>query len=97
MNWLTTTNQHLLPSKSCTLNGSVFIDDLMRLKLQMKDVLTFLEYAKILKEKWNVFDENSDSKGIERKVQESKDQTQLIVKLDNIITQVNIAKKHFGM
>ena len=73
------------------------INDLMRLKLQMKDVLTFLEYAKILKEKWNVFDENSDSKGIERKVQESKDQTQLIVKLDNIITQVNIAKKHFGM
>lgn len=95
--WLSKTNQNLLPFEKCTLNGSVVIEAFLRLKLQRKDVLTFLEYAKILKEKWSVFDENSDSKGIEEKVKDSKDQSQLIIKLDGIIAQVTMAKKHFGM
>ena len=95
--WLTKTNQNLLPFEKCSLNGSVIIEELLRLKLQRKDVLIFLEYAKGLKEKWILFDENSHRGSIEEKVRVSKDRSQLIIKLDDIIAQVTMAKKQFRM
>ena len=89
-------NTRNLPfSDKYNLNGSIVIADIIRIKAQMKQVFKFLEGASLMQEKESSFDNNGNS-GVEEKVKKSKDQSQLISKLNVVIEQVQKAQKHFG-
>ena len=89
--------QNLLNPDTCSINGTIIIVDFIKMKVRMKQIVSYLEHANFLKEKGILIDEKSDNSGIEEKVQSSKNQSKLIQKLEEVIIQVKLAQKHFGM
>lgn len=95
--WLlrSTKNMHL--SKKGNVNSSMITEDFARFKSLMKCVNRFIEEAKLLKEKLSLFEESSDSHGIVSRINNCKDHTQLINKIDDMIEQVKSAQKQLSM
>ena len=73
------------------------IENFLQLKSLMKSVDKFITEAKFIEQNFSFFEENMEGHNTEKKISQSKDHTELINKIDDIIEQVKTAQKHFGM
>ena len=79
------------------MNSSMIIKEFLHFKSLKISVDKFLSDAKSIEEKFNLFEENIEGHGMEKKIAKTKDHKQLVDKIDEIIGQVRAAQKHFGM
>ena len=95
--WLLNSIKNLYLYDKRDFNSLLMIENFLQLKSLMKSVDKFITEAKFIEQNFSFFEENMEGHNTEKKISQSKDHTELINKIDDIIEQVKTAQKHFGM
>ena len=91
--WLLKNVHHLLNSEKCHTNVSLLIAYFAQVKLQMKQTGDYIEKATIYNEKNALFQDSCMISDMEQKVKKSKDKSELVHKLEDVIVQITSAQK----
>ena len=91
--WLLKNVHHLLNSEKCPTNVSLLIAYFAQVKLQMKQTGDYIEKVTIFNEKNALFQNSCMISDMEQKVKKSKDKSELVHKLEDVIAQITLAQK----
>ena len=94
--WFLNSIRNLHLNEECNSNSLMVIENFSQCKSLMNSVNKFLKEAKLMEQNFSSFEEGSADQSTEKRVKDSKEQGQLIKKIDDIIEQVHYAIKHTG-